>query len=343
MIYIWYFDRQDAIQSAGFNFIHDLPRFLVLLLIMQRLPYAEWGHNPLFGPECGFSGKIDVWDEEKKMAIDLEFDFRSPERTTHYGLRGRATNVFPVKSEALSNLAKELAENRPGRNETEELVAKIYWPEETRQSEADILKMVHEIAAKHPKVKDHVPDVIWSHKFADTSTAKIREALGIDFAEVGGRALYIIVFRKLRPITALSGDEFLRAWWHALACKCFSPLRCSTPFTTRIAIVSSGNGASVIATSALATSCFTVTQGVKWLASSMTMIYHQRILPRVGENALERFHSWPLTFSHQKPCRGMSSTCTSMMLSHSSGCLPGSVFDTKMVSSCVMAGRLIAG
>jgi len=75
MIYIWYFDRQDAIQSAGFNFIHDLPRFLVLLLIMQRLPYAGWGYSTLFDPEPGFSGKMNVRDEERNMTVDLEFDF----------------------------------------------------------------------------------------------------------------------------------------------------------------------------------------------------------------------------------------------------------------------------
>ena len=213
MIYIWYLDRQDAIQSAGFNFIHDLPRFLVLLLIMQRLPYAGWGYSPLFDPEPGFSGKIDVRDEERNMTVDLEFDFHSPECTTHYGLRGRATNVFPVKSKALSKLAKDLEKKCPSRNGTEELVAKIYWPEETRQSEEDILKEGHNIAVDHADVKDHVPDVIWSHKFKGTSTANIREALGIDDAAVGSRSLFIIVFRKLRPVTELSGDEFLRAWW----------------------------------------------------------------------------------------------------------------------------------
>jgi len=35
IIYIWYFDHQDAIQCAGINFVQDLPRFLVLLLAMQ--------------------------------------------------------------------------------------------------------------------------------------------------------------------------------------------------------------------------------------------------------------------------------------------------------------------
>jgi hypothetical protein len=214
VIYIWYFDRQDAIQCSGFNFIHDLPRFLVFLLIMQRMQYAQWGHNPLFDPEPASSVTVKVPDE-KLGTVDLEFDFTSSERTTHYGLRGRATNVFPVKSVRLSREARQ----RPSRNKTDELVAKIYWPEQSRQSEAEILEEVHKIAAENPEVKDHVPDVIWSRKFEGTSTAKIREALGIDDAQVGSRVLYIIVFRKLRPITQLSGDRFLRAWWQAVRCK----------------------------------------------------------------------------------------------------------------------------
>jgi len=213
MIYIWYFDRQDAIQSSGFSFIHDLPRFLVLLLIMQRMSYADWGHNPLFEPEPGASVKVEVQDETGM--VDLDFDFYSSERITHYGLRGRATNVFPVLSEALSHRAGKRASG----NTSSELVAKIYWPEETRQSEAEILKEVEKIATETLEVKDHVPEVIWSHKFEGTSTAGIREALGIHNAQLGSRVLYIIVFRKLRPITELSGDEFLRAWWHAVVCK----------------------------------------------------------------------------------------------------------------------------
>lgn len=53
---------------------------------------------------------------------------------------------------------------------------------------------------------DLVPQV-----FEETSTAIIRNALGID--DTGSRVLYIIVFRKLYLITTLSGDEFLPAWW----------------------------------------------------------------------------------------------------------------------------------
>ena len=79
--------------------------------------------------------------------------------------------------------------------------------------------MMHNIAADHADVKDHVPDVTWSHKFEGTPTAKISEALGIKDATVGSRSLFIIVFRNLRPVTELSGDDFLRAWWQAVLCR----------------------------------------------------------------------------------------------------------------------------
>ena len=147
--------------------------------------------------------------------VDLDFDFYSSERITHYGLCRRATDVFPALSEVLSHRAGK----RSSGNTSSGLVTKIYWPEETCQSEAEILKAVDNIATKTSEVKDHVSEVIWSHIFEGTSMATIREALGIHNAQLGSRVLYIIVYRKLRPITELSGDEFLRAWWHAVVCK----------------------------------------------------------------------------------------------------------------------------
>ena len=188
------------------------------------MPYAQWGMNPLFGPEPGRSPTVVIEDKEKGK-VDLTFDLESKDRTTHFGLGGRATNVFPVKSAVLSSLPRD----RPNLNDTDELVAKLYWPEQSRQSEPDILKEVYEIAdGKREKMTDeereqvdgHVPEMVWFHKFEETSTANIRRALGIDDAERGSRVFYIIVFRKLLPITKLSGDEFLRAWWHVVQCRC---------------------------------------------------------------------------------------------------------------------------
>ncbi|KAG1840485.1 hypothetical protein DFJ58DRAFT_689182 [Suillus subalutaceus] len=210
IIYIWYFDREDAIQCAGINFIQDLPRFLVLLLAMQRMGDEQWGHNSKFTHVPGVSCDVVIGD------VDLKFDLKSDTRTTHFGLRGRATNVFSVQSKYLSDQKKR---DICG-NDTNELVAKLYWPEERRQSEDEILQNVYAIASKESTVKGHVPDMVWFHRFDETSTAKIRRSLGIQDpdAERGSRVLYIIVFRKLVPITSLSGDEFLSAWWQVVLC-----------------------------------------------------------------------------------------------------------------------------
>ncbi|KAG2152830.1 hypothetical protein DEU56DRAFT_908008 [Suillus clintonianus] len=211
IIYIWYFDRENAIQSAGFNFIQDLPRFLVLLLSMQRMTPKQWGHNSHFTTVPGVSCDILVGE------VDLKLDLQSNACTTHFGLRGRTTNVFPVKSKYLSKTRKtrDICGNR-----TKKLVAKLYWPEERRQSEDEILQKVYAIASKESTVKNHIPDLVWSHRFDETSTVNIRKALGIEDppGQEGSRVLYIIVLRKLRPITKLSDNKFLGAWWQAALC-----------------------------------------------------------------------------------------------------------------------------
>ncbi|KAG2046456.1 hypothetical protein BDR06DRAFT_965067 [Suillus hirtellus] len=191
----------------------DLPHWLVLLLIMQRMGYEQWGLNRMFEPEPGFSGKVMV----EGTQIDLELDVKSKECVTHFGIRGRATTVFPVKSEALSDRQRDAC----FLNESPDLVAKLYWPEETRQSEPDILKEVYKIAQTDPDVRGHVPELVWFHKFEETSMSKIRVALGLkdaERAEQGSRVLYIIVFRKLIPITTLSGEDFIAAWWQVVKC-----------------------------------------------------------------------------------------------------------------------------
>jgi hypothetical protein len=99
------------------------------------------------------------------------------------------------------------------------MVAKLYWPEVSRESEADILERGYQIAEKESQVKGHVPEIVWFHKFDDTSTADTRRMLGIPDAGQGSRVLYLIVIGKLSPITTLSGQEFLQAWWHAVLCR----------------------------------------------------------------------------------------------------------------------------
>ncbi|KAH7891040.1 hypothetical protein F5I97DRAFT_1976866 [Phlebopus sp. FC_14] len=209
LLYIWRYDRQGAIQCSALNFIEDLPRFLVLLFAMQRFQDCHWGLNPNIDPKfkpCSRSPTMTFHDQQGKE-IDIELELSSDERRTHFGLNGRATNVFPATSETLSSEGP--------------LIARVFWAEESRKSEPDILQKVYEIAGNNnvkgrDDVEGHVPAMVCYQKYLHTSTALIRKRLGLNVN--GSRVLYVIVFRKLEPITALTGDDFLRAWWDTVRC-----------------------------------------------------------------------------------------------------------------------------
>ncbi|KAG1807196.1 hypothetical protein EV424DRAFT_248780 [Suillus variegatus] len=204
MVWVWHYDRQGTIQCSGINFIQDLPRFMVLLYAFQRFSLVHWGRNADF--------KHDEKNDSHKLMIDgvdLELHTSHKDRVAHYGLKGRATNVFPVTSAKLSKDNPEIAKDG--------MVAKVFWAEEQRASEPDILKKVYEIAEEQDAVKGHVPHLLWHHKFKDP-TSKIREALGVSEPAKGSRVLYILVFCKLKPITELKGTEFFDAWRQCIMC-----------------------------------------------------------------------------------------------------------------------------
>ncbi|KAG1805974.1 uncharacterized protein BJ212DRAFT_1486109 [Suillus subaureus] len=130
------------------------------------------------------------------------------ERVTHYGLQGRATNVVPVTSNALVKRYENLEDG---------MVAKIFWGGASRTNESKILKSV-EIAKVHDTVKDHIPELLWHHTFTNPTSA-IGEALGIPEPTTGSRMLYILVFRKLHPITKkLNNTELFNVWRQCVLC-----------------------------------------------------------------------------------------------------------------------------
>ncbi|KAG1717241.1 hypothetical protein EDB19DRAFT_1923676 [Suillus lakei] len=165
VMWIWYYDRQGTIQSSGINFVQDLPRFMVLLYALQRFRLEDWGRNKDFlpvqveGKQCH---EFKIKDEELGE-VDLLLHTSHAERVTHYGLQGRATNVVPVTSEALS---KKYGNFQDG------MVAKIFWGEVNRTSEPEILKRVEEIAEAHDTVKDHIPELLWHHTFTNPTSCQ---------------------------------------------------------------------------------------------------------------------------------------------------------------------------
>ncbi|OAX31387.1 hypothetical protein K503DRAFT_777634 [Rhizopogon vinicolor AM-OR11-026] len=210
MIWIWYYDRQGTIQSSGINIIQDLPRFMVLLYALQRFSLDDWGRSTQFKrDEQNVSHNITIFDKHFGD-VDPKLLTSDKDKVKNYGLKGRATNVFPVTSKTLEK--KYAGITKDG------MVAKIFWAEEQRTSEPKILEKVAEIAASHPNtVKGHVLDLLWYHKFEEP-TSEIRQQLGVPEPKKGSRVLYILVFRKLFPITELTDAEFFKAWKKCIEC-----------------------------------------------------------------------------------------------------------------------------
>jgi hypothetical protein len=97
VIWIWYYDRQGIVQSSGINFIQDLPRILVLLYALQRFRLNDWGRNTAFTQDEEKGTHTIKIPDANLGVVDLELHTSDEERVTHHGLKGLATNVFPVR------------------------------------------------------------------------------------------------------------------------------------------------------------------------------------------------------------------------------------------------------
>ncbi|CAE6541296.1 unnamed protein product [Rhizoctonia solani] len=212
-IWIWRFDRQGAIQSTGINFIEDLPRFMVLLLAMQRFDLSDWGFNEKLDPAISLRHssatpptpqpiELEFDGENQKFKVDFEFPF-GEDRLLHevFSLKGKSTTVFKVTS--------DLKNNESG------LVAKLYWPNQDRPNEADIIKHAHEDA----DLANHLPCIFGSRDLDPIGTRRIREELGIAARSPRPpRLLRIAIFEELLPITILTGDNLVFAWLECIRC-----------------------------------------------------------------------------------------------------------------------------
>ena len=125
-------------------------------------------------------------------------------------LIGRGTDIIggregpPPEPTQLGDTSKLRAGN--------DLVVKIYWPEENRTSEVDILKKAKEHGEKIDLIGNHVPKMVCHRdpNFLCSSTGTIRRFLGL--STNGSRRLRIIAFRRLQPIKELKEKDMLTAY-----------------------------------------------------------------------------------------------------------------------------------
>ena len=254
IVWIWWYDRQGAIQTQGINFVQDLPRFLILLFAFQRFKLEDWGFNTTLDPQSEVIHCHRKGTGGSRTVADRCFDFPPPgislsepvqiridtgNQVHHiYSLTGRGTSVFggtacPVAPKTTKRSSKpqgsgeELAavdniKVSKALDEPREVVVKIYWPGESRLSEAYILDAARTLGKENPDIIDHLPQLVLSHDFPEYSTGCVRERLGLKPSEGRrpARILRLAIFHLLKPITTLVGEEFLRAWFDCVRCEC---------------------------------------------------------------------------------------------------------------------------
>ncbi|KAG5634348.1 hypothetical protein H0H81_002287 [Sphagnurus paluster] len=214
--WLWWFDRQGAIQSTGINFIQDLPYFVVLLVAFQRFNLNDWGIIKELHPNSSFVNadkikcqkivfKSGTRDDENETRDNLEFVVPAGSDDGHWCLVGRGTRVmFTTEPES-----------------QDRLILKFSWPEVKRTSEAAIVEAACELDNEFSR--DHLPRLVASHVYGYT-TEKIREKLHIKPRENSlhreARELRVMVSHSLTPLSKwiIPVNVFMRFWVEFYQC-----------------------------------------------------------------------------------------------------------------------------
>ena len=221
------------------DLVDNLPHFFLLLLILQRFDDAKWGcftGCPQSGVVTEVKDGVLVasfvaggGDGQGTKTIFYPEDHEIYFPTT---LIGRGTSVIggrkdpgpdsiqppntgiiqdrqPLNTRTLRD--RGFCDTTTLRSEND-IVVKIYWPEEARTSEVDILRKVEEHGRKIDFIKRHTPEMIChlDPLFLCSSTKTIRQFLGLPTGEC--RSLRIIASKRLWPIRGLGEKDMLTAY-----------------------------------------------------------------------------------------------------------------------------------
>jgi len=220
-IYITWSDRQNVIQTSGFDVVNDLPHFLLVLLVLQRFDLARWGFFTKF-PESSIQtiGSIHQTHILRATFTDGPIDIYPEDHPIYGGIKllGRSTCVAG---------AKKGGDQPPSMTNSEDirkaadLIAKFSWPEESRVSEVTFIQRAEEIGKTNDLVKGHIPMILGNidPPYLTCSTSLIRQFLDLDVS--GARVLRVIVFRRLEEIEYLDEEDMVIAWLDCFFCECF--------------------------------------------------------------------------------------------------------------------------
>ncbi|CAL1716200.1 unnamed protein product [Somion occarium] len=237
--WLWWYDRQGAIQCTGINFLDDLPRFLVLLLVLQRFSTMDlWGFNPILDPivvqyhsgQLPLSQMGNISQEPFDLEIPVEggkikvnLDPKENEYSRHT-LVGRGTRVFQGSEGILFRDPDnpEVLMNERARH----AAIKIYWPDSSRPSEQTVVQKAREAAEKiDPGLLDNLPKIYGACTLSKYETGHIRKFLELWDLDSGtkervyrSRTLNVIISEWLEPLWKLPPYNFTLAWYDIVRC-----------------------------------------------------------------------------------------------------------------------------
>ena len=203
VLQLLYFDRSIFIISQPLKFIEHTRDFVALLLVLEGLSHTEWGI--VRGLDVSFDVSRSSLSKPRLPSKDL-FSKKSMKLSNgsvlrfeeilsrHHGLIGRGTCV--IRASVVNPPA--------GRNPV--VAVKISSPASSRRSETAILENARRKAiGEHTWVLSHLPEVLHHEDLdlANSPRSRLFQFFGDpDVYEL--RALRLLVFDELRPITELT-------------------------------------------------------------------------------------------------------------------------------------------
>lgn len=258
-LWIFYFDRQGIIQSDGINLLADLPRFLVLLLAFQRFDLEDWGvvtalnpkaklvhnPNPPVPQDMEAQHKYPTRGDDRTREIhrsrplraatpkdcvlnvaehlDLAFEDQTYALDT---LKIQTDELPSYRPQCLAGRATTVVDGRPVKTKDngseKQVVCKIYHPEVARQNEGRVIQHIYDKVAggKDQDMRKHLPTMLLCGDIRGSLTNRVRSFVGISWK--GHRTMRLILFVKLREITELTGENFIKAWLEIVRCESHS-------------------------------------------------------------------------------------------------------------------------
>ncbi|KAF8068619.1 hypothetical protein FPV67DRAFT_1083094 [Lyophyllum atratum] len=209
MAWIWWFDRQGAIQTSGIDIIRDLPYFVVLLVAFQRFNKADWGIIEQLYTHPGYKEAEPILGVELEVEDKIVYANHRGPLSSHYSLVGRGTRVLMGTGLGIMKPTKESYHEGKALSKFR-LAVKFSWPEARRQNEAEIIQKA--LSINNNITRGHLPNLIAFNDLG-CSTADIRRELDIFASPSSPRLLRVLLLENLVPNDEWRAPAtFMRLW-----------------------------------------------------------------------------------------------------------------------------------